>query len=68
MDQSRQFYQREKGTTAPVGMVDDAQLAKWALETEIEEGKGAARRGGKWKVNGIPLCPNAVKLAVFVTS
>jgi cell division septation protein DedD len=51
MDQSRQFYQREKGTTAPVGMVDDAQLAKWALETEIEEGKGAARRGGKWKVS-----------------
>jgi hypothetical protein len=50
MDQSRQFYQREKNVTAPVGMVDDAQLAKWALETDIEEGKGAARRGGKWKV------------------
>ena len=28
---------------------------------------GAGVRG-KWKVNGIPLCPNAVKLAVFVTS
>ena len=51
MDQPRQFYQREKGVTAPVGMVEDAQLAKWALETEIEEGKGAVRRGGKWKVN-----------------
>jgi cell division septation protein DedD len=51
MDQSRQFYQREKGVTAPVGMVEEAQLAKWALETDIEEGKGAARRGGKWKVN-----------------
>jgi cell division septation protein DedD len=51
MDQPRQFYQREKNVTAPVGMVDDAQLAKWALETEIEQGKGAARRGGKWKVN-----------------
>lgn len=51
MDQPRQFYQREKGTTAPVGLVDMEQLAKWALETEIEQGKGAARRGGKWKVN-----------------
>jgi hypothetical protein len=50
MDQARQFYQREKGTTAPVGFVDQEQLAKWALETEIEQGKGAARRGGKWKV------------------
>lgn len=50
MDQPLQFYQREKGTTAPVGFVDQAQLAKWALETEIEQGKGAARRGGKWKV------------------
>jgi hypothetical protein len=50
MDQPRQFYQREKGTTAPVGFVDEAQLAKWALETDIEKGKGAARRGGKWKV------------------
>lgn len=50
MDQPRQFYQRDKGTTAPVGTVEMEQLAKWALETEIEQGKGAARRGGKWKL------------------
>jgi cell division septation protein DedD len=50
MDQPRQFYQRDKGTTAPLAIVEEAQLAEWAKETEIEAGKGAVRRGGKWKV------------------
>ena len=50
MDQPRQFYQRDKGKTAPVGFVTPEQLAIWAKETEIEAGKGAARRGGKWRV------------------
>ena len=50
MDQPLQFYQREKGQTKPVGFVDAKQLEQWARETEIEAGKGAARRGGKWKV------------------
>jgi len=50
MDQPRQFYQREKGETQPVGLVDATQLAQWARETEIAEGRGAARSGGKWKV------------------
>jgi hypothetical protein len=50
MDEPRQFYQRDKGVTQPVGFVDPTQLAKWALETEIADGAGAARRGGKWRV------------------
>ncbi len=50
MDQPRQFYRREKGTTQPVGFVEEAQLAEWAKETDIEKGKGAARRTGKWKL------------------
>ena len=50
MDQPRQFYRREQGTTAPVGFVEETQLVEWARETEIEKGKGAARRGGKWRV------------------
>lgn len=50
MDQSRQFYQRVKGETQPIGFVDPTQLAQWAQETEIADGRGAARRGGKWKV------------------
>ena len=51
MDQPRQFYNRLDGKTQPVGFVDEAQLKLWAAETEIERGKGAARRGGKWKVD-----------------
>ncbi len=34
----------------PVAPVDPQQMKLWAAETEIELGKGAARRGGKWKV------------------
>jgi hypothetical protein len=50
MDQPRQFYIRDKGKTQPVGFVEPQQLNEWAKETEIERGKGAARRGGKWSV------------------
>ena len=50
MDQARQFYERVKGETQPVGFVDAVQLAQWARETEIEDGRGAARAGGQWKV------------------
>ena len=50
MDQPRQFYQRDQGKSAPLGFVTPEQLAIWAKETEIEPGKGAARRGGKWRV------------------
>ena len=50
MDQPRQFYQRVKGETQPVGLVDATQLAQWARETEIAEGIGAARLGGQWKL------------------
>jgi hypothetical protein len=50
MDQPRQFYRRTEGKTQPVGFVDAKQLEDWAKETEIEAGKGAARRGGRWSV------------------
>jgi hypothetical protein len=50
MDQPRQFYQRERGQTAPVGFVEPAKLVQWAAETEIADGQGAARQGGKWRV------------------
>ena len=50
MDQERQFYQREKGQTKPLGFVEPVQLAQWAQQTEIADGQGAARRGGKWRV------------------
>jgi len=50
MDQPLQFYQREHGKSLPVGRVSPEQLAKWAAETEIAKGAGAAMRGGKWKL------------------
>jgi hypothetical protein len=50
LDQARQFYQRENNQTQPVGFVDPVQLGEWAKETEIESGKGAARAGGKFRV------------------
>ena len=50
MDKPLQFYQRDKGKTQPVGLVDAKQLEQWGRETEIEAGKGAARRGGKFIV------------------
>jgi hypothetical protein len=50
MDQPRQFYRRDKGKTQPVGRVEPKQLEQWAFETEIESGKGALRRGGRFGV------------------
>ena len=50
MDQPLQFFQRDKGKTLPVGKVDAKQIEQWGRETEIETGKGAARRGGRFAV------------------
>jgi hypothetical protein len=51
MEQPRQFYRRDKGKTQPVGFVEPKQLEQWALETDIEAGKGALRRGGRFSVS-----------------
>ena len=67
MDQARQFYQRDKGQTQPVGFVDPAQLAQWARETEIAEGQGAARAGGKWRVTLARVESQSEALAVYDT-
>lgn len=48
MNQPRQFYQRDKGRTLPVGQVEAAQLQQWAQETEIAPGRGVARAGGRF--------------------
>jgi sporulation related protein len=67
MDQARQFYQRDKGQTQPVGLVDPVQLAQWARETEIAEGQGAARSGGKWRVTLAQVESQTEALAVYDT-
>jgi len=51
MDQPLSFYIAPKNKPAlPVAPVDPKQLEQWATETDVQAGKGAARRGGKWKV------------------
>jgi len=65
MDQARQFYQREQGQTKPVGFVEPTQLAQWAQETEIEDGQGAARRGGKWRVTLASVSTQSEALAIY---
>ena len=50
LNQPLQFYRRVDAKTQPVGFIDTKQLAQWALETEIEAGKGAARAGGRFTV------------------
>jgi hypothetical protein len=47
MNQPRQFYRRIDGKTQPVGVVDQAQIDKWSAETDLQTGKGVARRGGR---------------------
>jgi hypothetical protein len=50
MNHPLQFYRRVEGKTQPVGNVDAVQLEQWALETEMEMGKGALRAGGRFSV------------------
>jgi len=65
MDQPRQFYQRTRGQTAPIGFVEPAQLAEWAKETEIAAGAGAARQGGKFRVTLVQSDTQSGALAVY---
>ncbi len=65
MDQPRQFYRREQGKTQPIGFVEPAQLAEWAKETEIAAGRGAARRGGKFRVTLAQSDAQEAALAVY---
>lgn len=50
LNRPRQFYRREKGKTEPVGLVEPKQFEQWSRETDIESGKGALRRGGRFSV------------------
>lgn len=65
LNQPRQFYQRDRGRTAPIGFVEPAQLGEWAKETEIADGAGAARRGGKFRVHLAQADTQAGAFAVY---
>lgn len=65
MSEPRQFYRRVAGQTQPIGFIEPGQLAEWSRETEIETGKGAARRGGRWQLTLASPDNQADALAVY---
>jgi hypothetical protein len=66
MDQVQSFYVMPKDAAPlPVASLSSEQLAKWAAETEIAAGQGAARSGGKWKVNLLTANSKREALAVY---
>jgi hypothetical protein len=51
MEQPLTYFAAPKNAASlPVAPVDPEQFKRWARETEVLPGDGAARRGGKWKV------------------
>lgn len=51
MDQPLQFFIAPRNAPPkPVGVVDKKQIDEWSEETEIREGQGATRAGGKLRV------------------
>ena len=47
-----QFYGADKGQApGAVASVEREQLAKWALETELQEGVGTQQSGGRWALS-----------------
>lgn len=64
MDQPLSFYKMPKGAAPlPVGVVDAAQLAKWAKETDLN--LPASRAGGLWKVDLLTAPDQASALAAY---
>ena len=47
-----QFYGAEKGQApGPLALVEKGQLALWAMETELRDGGGTQRAGGRWQLS-----------------
>lgn len=66
MDQPLSFYIAPRGAPAlAVQPVPAAQLAQWAAETELRPGAGAARRGGRWRVDVARVQTQAEALALY---
>ncbi|WP_148714242.1 FecR family protein [Chitinolyticbacter meiyuanensis] len=51
MTEAGTFYQVPKGQAPlPVGPIPEGKLAEWAAETEIDQGAGATRGDGGWRL------------------
>lgn len=52
LDEPLQYYGADKGQApGAVAFVDPAQLAIWALETELQDRTGKQQAGGQWSLN-----------------
>jgi hypothetical protein len=61
-----QYYAADKGKApGPVASIDQQQLAAWAAQTELQDGVGTAKRGGRWAVTLTTAESQAVALDVY---
>lgn len=61
-----QYYGAEKGQApGPVAVVDAAQLAAWAAQTELQDEGGTVRRDGRWAVSLATVDSEAAALALY---
>ena len=65
LSQPLQFYRRVDAKTQPIGLIDVKQLGEWAKETEIEDGKGSLRAGGRFSVALVSAPDQKTALAVY---
>ena len=66
MDQPLSFYIAPRNAPAlPIAPVPPEQLARWAMETEIQPGTGSARRNGRWRVELAQAQSQAEALALY---
>ena len=61
----RQFYRRVDGKAQPVGRVNETQIATWSAEVELQQGKGIARRGGRYSVQLASAAEQSAVLPIY---
>jgi hypothetical protein len=65
LNQPLQFYRRTDGKAQPVGTVEQKQLDQWSSEVDLQAGKGAARRGGRFSVTLASVPEQTAALALY---
>ncbi len=66
LDAPRSLFSAPKGTaTPPIGSVTQAELQRYAAQTEIVAGSGAVVAGGKWKVTALETGEQTAALAAY---
>ncbi|HZX30177.1 MAG TPA: FecR family protein [Rhodocyclaceae bacterium] len=61
-----QYYAAAKGEApGPVSFIDQEQLMAWAAQTELQDGVGTAKRGGRWAVTLTTAESQAAALEVY---